>query len=204
MFDRTAGAFAALLCRNVAAASIAGGSPYAHAPSSAVLSASAAPAQVPKAVAPISEAPPLPDIALNTSPAVPGAVPGGQPGGLIGGIPNSLPGPPPPAAAPEPATPAVTPRLKVGGNVEAARLVHEVTPEYPRVAKMGRVSGTVRMNAIIAKDGKVEHLTVISGHPLLVQSAMDAVKQWVYKPTYLNGAPAEVETEIDVNFTLAG
>ena len=166
-----------------------------------------APAQVPKSVAPIMEAPALADIAQNTTPAVPGGVPGGQPGGLIGGIPNSLPGPPPPRAASEPpkaAAPAETPRLKVGGNVEAARLVHEVKPAYPRLAKEGRVSGTVRMNAVIDKDGKVENLTIISGHPLLVPSAMDAVKQWVYKPTYLNGVPAEIETEIDVHFTLAG
>jgi len=166
-----------------------------------------APAPVPKTLAPIMEAPALPDIAHNTVPAVPGGVPGGQPGGLIGGIPNSSPGPPPPRAAPEPAKPAApaeTPRLKVGGNVEAARLVNEVKPAYPRLAKEGRVSGTVRMNAVIDKDGKVEHLTIISGHPMLVPAAMDAVKQWVYKPTYLNGVPAEVETEIDVNFTLAG
>ena len=81
-------------------------------------------------------------------------------------------------------------------------LVRKVAPVYPPLARQTRVSGTVRLRATIGKDGAVQQLEVLSGHPLLVQSAMDAVKQWRYKPTLLNGAPVEVDTEIDVNFSL--
>jgi protein TonB len=77
-----------------------------------------------------------------------------------------------------------------------------VTPSYPPLARQARVSGTVRFNAKISKEGRIEDLTLISGHPLLVQAATEAVRQWVYKPTLLNGEPVEVLTTIDVNFTL--
>ncbi len=87
--------------------------------------------------------------------------------------------------------------------MEAARLIREVQPEFPVLARDARIGGTVRLKAIIARDGKVEDLSLISGQPLLVQAAMDAVKQWLYKPTYLNGTPVEVSTEVDVNFRLA-
>jgi periplasmic protein TonB len=70
-------------------------------------------------------------------------------------------------------------------------------------AKQARIQGVVRLNAVIAKDGTISDLSVISGHPLLVPSALDSVKQWIYQPTLLNGNPVEVTTEIDVNFTLA-
>jgi protein TonB len=162
-----------------------------------------APTQVPQTQ--IAAAPTLTDIASNAG--VPGGVPGGQFGGMTGGIANSLAGPPPPPPAPAPPAKAPEPtapvRLKVGGSVEAAKLMREVTPTYPRLAKEARVNGTVSMKAIIAKDGSVKDLQVISGHPLLIPAAMDAVKKWLYQPTLLNGVPAEVETEIDVHFTLA-
>jgi protein TonB len=92
----------------------------------------------------------------------------------------------------------------VGGQVEQAKLIFKPSPEYPPLAKMARIQGTVRLEAIIAKDGPIQDLKVLSGHPLLVKSALDAVKQWRYQPTLLNGEPVEVITEIDVNFTLAG
>ncbi|MBV8847866.1 MAG: energy transducer TonB [Bryobacterales bacterium] len=151
----------------------------------------------------IAAAPSLGDI--GSTAGAPSGVPGGQVGGMIGGIANSLPGPPatPPPPPAKPAEPAAPARIRVGGNVAAAKLLHEVTPAYPKLAKEARVNGVVRMKAVIAKDGTVEDLQVLSGHPLLVPAAMDAVKKWVYKPTYLNGLPAEVETEIDVKFTLA-
>jgi protein TonB len=95
-------------------------------------------------------------------------------------------------------------RITVGGNVEQARLVHEVLPAYPSMAKDSRVQGTVRLDALIAPDGTVEHLTATSGHPLLVPAAINAVRQWIYRPTLLNGKPVEVETDIDVVFKLAG
>ncbi len=93
-------------------------------------------------------------------------------------------------------------RIRVGGNVQAANLVTKVTPVYPALAKQARIQGTVRFSAVLGKDGSVVNLQLISGHPLLIAPAQDAVKQWVYKPTLLNGAPVEVLTQIDVNFTL--
>jgi protein TonB len=90
----------------------------------------------------------------------------------------------------------------VGGNVQQAMLVSQPRPVYPPLAKQARISGTVRFTAIIGRDGSIQNLTLVSGHPLLVQSATEAVKQWRYKPTLLNGEPVEVVTQIDVNFTL--
>ena len=84
--------------------------------------------------------------------------------------------------------------------MQAAKLVHQVLPEYPKLASVAHVHGTVQLHAIIAKDGTVKNLTVISGQPLLIPAAVDAVKQWVYRPTVLNGLPIEIETEIAVNF----
>jgi protein TonB len=74
---------------------------------------------------------------------------------------------------------------------------------YPPLARQARISGVVKFNAVIAKDGTIQNLTMISGHPLLVQAATEAVRQWVYQPTQLNGEPVEVITTIDVNFTLS-
>jgi protein TonB len=93
--------------------------------------------------------------------------------------------------------------LRVGGNVQAVNLINKITPMYPPLAKQARIQGTVRFNATIAKDGTVKNLEIVSGHPLLAEAAQEAVKQWVYKPTLLNGQPVEVETQIDVNFTLS-
>jgi protein TonB len=74
---------------------------------------------------------------------------------------------------------------------------------YPPLARQARIQGTVRLQAIIAKDGTIQSLEVVSGHPLLVQSALDAVRQWRYQPTLLNGEPVEVSTTVDVIFTLS-
>src|ERR1700690_2801687 len=102
-------------------------------------------------------------------------------------------------AAPSTATPA---RVRVGGAVQAGKILRQVTPLYPAIAKQARISGQVRLEAIIAKNGRIENLQVTSGHPLLVQAALEAVRQWVYRPTLLNGEPVEVVTLIDVNFGL--
>jgi protein TonB len=91
----------------------------------------------------------------------------------------------------------------VGGNVQAANLIKKVTPVYPPLAKQARIQGKVILSAVISKDGTIQDLKVISGHPLLIPSALEAVKQWVYQPTLLNGEPVEVSTQIDVNFTLS-
>jgi len=106
------------------------------------------------------------------------------------------------SAAPPP--PKVTPkRINVGGQVQSAKLVNQVRPIYPPLAKQARISGTVRLHAIISKDGSIQQLEMVSGHPLLVQAALDAVRQWRYQPTLLNGEPVEVETFIEVVFTLS-
>ena len=169
-----------------------------------------APKAVPKEIAVIKEEelPPPSAGAVGVVGGVPGGVPGGTPGGVIGGIigsvPSAAPPPPPPppvkAEAPKPVTPQ---RIRVGGNVQQAKLLNQPRPVYPPLAKQARIQGVVRLNAIISKDGTIQNLSVISGHPLLVPAAMEAVKQWRYAPTLLNGEPVEVVTQIDVNFTLS-
>jgi len=137
-----------------------------------------------------------PDMGTGMIGGVPGGVAGGSSGGVLGGVIGGAGNAPPP--------PKVTPkRVTVGGNVQAARLVNRVQPIYPPLARQTRISGTVKLHAIIGKNGAVEQLQVVSGHPLLVQSALDAVRQWRYQPTLLNGDPVEVDTEIDVIFSLA-
>lgn len=93
-------------------------------------------------------------------------------------------------------------RVRMGENVAAAKLVKKVQPSYPIAAWQGRIQGVVRLHAIIGKDGSVMQLEVISGHPLLLEAALDAVRQWVYQPTLLEGKPVEVDTTIDVIFQL--
>lgn len=93
-------------------------------------------------------------------------------------------------------------RLKVGGTVQAANLIRQVKPVYPQLARQTRISGAVRFTAVISRDGTIQNLQLISGHPLLIAAAQEAVKQWLYKPTLLNGEPVEVVTQIDVNFVL--
>lgn len=108
----------------------------------------------------------------------------------------------PPAPPPPPAMPAPPGSIRMGGNIAAANLVTKVDPVYPPLALQARVEGTVRFNATIGKDGHIENLALVSGHPLLVGPAQQAVQQWVYRPTLLNGQPVQVITTIDVNFTL--
>jgi periplasmic protein TonB len=158
-----------------------------------------APTVIPKTITKIKDQPQAANVGVVGG--VSGGVPGGQMGGVMGGIIGGVMGGPPPPPPPKPVTPQ---RIRVGGQVEQAKQIYAPTPEYPPLAKMARIQGTVRLEAIIAKDGTIQDLKVLSGHPLLVKSALDAVKQWRYQPTLLNGEPVEVVTEIDVNFTLAG
>ena len=83
-------------------------------------------------------------------------------------------------------------------------LIHRVQPEYPQLARQARIQGTVVLRAVISREGRIENLQVLSGHPLLVPAALDAVRQWRYRPYSLNEQPVEVETQITVNFTLTG
>lgn len=93
-------------------------------------------------------------------------------------------------------------RIRIGGNVQSAKLKIKPAPVYPPLAKQSRIQGTVRFDVVIAKDGAVKNLQLVNGHPLLVEAAQQAVQQWVYEPTWLNGQPVEVATRVDVNFTL--
>ena len=93
-------------------------------------------------------------------------------------------------------------RIAIGGNVQAAGLINRVQPVYPEEASKEKISGTVKLHVVIAKDGKIQQIQVVSGHPLLVQAAIDAVRQWQYQPTLLNGQPVEVDTQVDVVFSL--
>src|ERR1700690_4279280 len=127
---------------------------------------------------------------------VPGGIPGGQMGGVIGGIISSTPG-----AVPKVETP---PRVRVSQGVSQGLLVRKVNPTYPPLARQARISGSVLLQAEISKEGSIENLHLISGHPMLAPAAIEAVKQWKYKPYILNGEPVEVETQITVNFTLSG
>jgi periplasmic protein TonB len=110
---------------------------------------------------------------------------------------TGLGGPPPPAPKPAPVQP-----LRVGGNLQEGKLIKKVTPLYPAAAKIGRIQGTVRFEATISKTGTIRNLQVVNGPLALIQAATDAVKQWVYLPTLLNGDPIEVVTQIEVTFSL--
>ncbi|HXN65900.1 MAG TPA: energy transducer TonB [Candidatus Acidoferrales bacterium] len=113
----------------------------------------------------------------------------------FGGAPPSLPQPPAPAAKP------LAPVRRSEG-VQAALLIHRVEPEYPALARQARVEGTVELHAVIARDGAIEFLEALNGHPLLVKAALDAVQQWRYRPTMLGTEAVEVDTYITVHFVL--
>ena len=165
-----------------------------------------APKTIPKEIAIIKEEELPPSTGVGgVVGGVPGGVPGGTMGGVLGGIIGSVPSaaPPPPPPPKIEKKEVVPQRIKVGGNVQQAMLIAQPRPIYPPLAKQARIQGVVELNAIIGKDGTVQNLTVAKGHPLLVQAALDAVRQWRYKPTLLNGEPVEVQTTIDVNFTLS-
>jgi protein TonB len=127
---------------------------------------------------------------------VPGGVPGGSMGGVIGSVLSATP-----VAVPKMATPQ---RVRVSSGVSSGLLIRKVSPTYPPLARQARIQGTVILQAQISKDGSIQNLQLISGHPMLAPAAIEAVKQWKYKPYLLNGEPVEVETQVQVNFTLAG
>jgi protein TonB len=163
------------------------------------------PARIPRTIAMIVDPPP------NGVPAgYSGGIPNtGLPAGMYGeasGVitPAELPPPPQPATATAEKAAAPKPKqINIGGNVLEGKLVKRVMPEYPALARQARISGTVRLLGVVGRDGLVRELKIISGHPLLIQSAVNAVRQWVYSPTYLNGEAVEVMAPIEVHFTLA-
>jgi periplasmic protein TonB len=156
------------------------------------------PTKIPQKVQMIKEdeAPPPSMATAGVVGGVPGGVPGGQMGGIIGGIVSSTP-----MAVPKVATPQ---RVRVSSGVSTGLLVRKVNPNYPPLARQARIQGTVILQAEISKTGDIQNLRLISGHPMLAPAAIEAVKQWKYKPYLLNGEPVEVETQVQVNFTLSG
>jgi protein TonB len=154
------------------------------------------PSKIPNKVQMIREDEAPPDLGAGGVPGgVPGGIPGGSVGGVIGGILNST------ATAPKIAVPV---RVRVSQGVSTGLLIKKVTPNYPQLAKQARIQGTVVLQAEISKEGTIQNLQLISGHPMLAPAAIEAVKQWRYKPYLLNGEPVAVETQVVVNFSLSG
>jgi len=156
------------------------------------------PTKIPEKVQMIKEdeAPPPVMSAAGVVGGVPGGVPGGSMGGVIGGIISSTP-----VAVPKVATPQ---RVRVSQGVTQGLLILKIQPAYPPLARQARIQGSVLLQAEISKDGTIQNLRLISGHPMLAPAAIEAVKQWRYKPYILNGEPVAVETQVEVNFTLSG
>jgi protein TonB len=123
---------------------------------------------------------------------VEGGVVGGVQGGIVGGLSEAPPPPPPPPTAP----------VRVGGNIKAPQKIKDVKPVYPAIAQSARVQGVVIIEATIGPNGQVQEAKVLRSIPLLDQAALDAVRQWVFTPTLLNGVPVPVIMTVTVNFTL--
>jgi protein TonB len=152
------------------------------------------PTKIPEKVKIIQEEEQPPQMA-GVSGGVPGGVPGGSMGGVIGGIIGTST-----AAVPK----VAVSKMRVSAGVTAGLKISGRDPVYPPLARTARVSGTVILHAIISKEGNIEGLTLMSGSPMLAQAAMDAVKQWRYKPYLLNGEPIELDTTVEVHFNLGG
>jgi periplasmic protein TonB len=157
-----------------------------------------APASIPKTIS-IDNSAPEPDLGGVVG-GVAGGVPGGQLGGSLGGVlggtGTSVPIPPPPPRA------AAKRIVRVGSTLKAPRQTYSVQPDYPVLAKQERIWGTVVVDAVIDEHGNVVQAHVVSGHPLLIKAALNAVLQWKYEPTLLNGTPVAIEMEVNVNFKL--
>lgn len=168
-------------------------------------------------VIPLS-APDQPRMIVDPLPA-PGEVYPGNEVGVVGGTRTGVPGAvadlfrsltaataPPKPVAPVSAAPAVTPappvRIRAGGLVVLGEPIRRVEPHYPRIAIAARIAGTVELEGVVAVDGRIRELTVKKGHPLLAPAAVEAVRQWIYRPTTLNGEPVEVIAPISVTFRL--
>jgi len=156
------------------------------------------PTKIPEKVQMIKEdeAPPPVTSMAGVVGGVPGGIPGGQMGGVIGGIISSTP-----VAVPKVAAPT---RVRVSQGVIQGSRTRYVQPTYPPLARQARIQGAVILQAEISKDGTIQNLRLVSGHPMLAPAAIEAVKQWRYRPYLLNGEAVEVETQITVNFSLSG
>jgi protein TonB len=155
-----------------------------------------APSFVPKAVVIASDAAPPEDAFGGVPGGVPGGIPGGQIGGIFGGVSNGPPAPAAPVAAP------VGPKkpVRIGGALKAPRLLSGPAPEYPILAQQSHIQGVVVIDAIIDEHGNVVQEHAISGNPLLIPAAMDAVSKRKYEPTVLDGQPTPVALKVEVSF----
>jgi periplasmic protein TonB len=160
-----------------------------------------APSRIPGKVQMIreEEAPPPDFSSGGVVGGVPGGIPGGQLGGVIGGIISSTAN----AAVIPKIAPAMPRRVVISQGVTRGLLLSKIEPVYPRLARDARVQGEVVLAAIISREGTIEHLTLVSGHPMLVPAAIEAVQKWRYRPYLLNGQPIEVESTITVTFLLS-
>jgi protein TonB len=157
-----------------------------------------APSAIPKQVAMLKEEDQAPDLGVGVTGGVPGGVPGGQAGGVIGGILSSTPKsyiPPAPTSMPKAP-------IRVGGRVMAPRVIIAPDPVYPSLAKQARIFGDVVIDSVIDVHGNVVEMQVLSGHPLLVPAALDALRKWKYQPTILNDEPVPVQLVVTIKFRL--
>lgn len=160
-----------------------------------------APRVIPKEVQIIKEAPLPPDMeGGGVAGGVPGGVAGGSMGGVIGGVIGGMSSAIPAPLAPKSSGPKAP--VRVGGRVKEPRLITRVDPIYPALAKQTHMQGSVVIDAIIDEHGEVVEMKVVSGPPLLIQAAMDAVRRWRYEPTYLNEEPVPVQLNVTVTFRL--
>jgi protein TonB len=156
---------------------------------------------IPSPVRKTQETPPPPvDTTTGAVGGVPGGVVGGVPGGVLSAVLGNTDSVPVLAKTPQP-TP--NKRMRVASRVAAANLIHDVAPIYPPEAGRARIEGTVVLLALIGKDGTVRDVRVQSGAPLLAQAAIDAVRQWRYRPYLLNGDPVEIDSQITITFNLS-
>lgn len=157
------------------------------------------PTRIPREVEMIreEEAPP-PAISGGVVGGVPGGIPGGQLGGVIGGIISA-------SSSPISMIPKLEPvkRIRVSQGISQGMVVRKIEPAYPKLALVARVTGVVLLKAVIDREGVITEIQVISGHPILAPAAIEAVKQWRYRPYLLNGQPVEVETNITVTFQIS-
>jgi protein TonB len=153
------------------------------------------PTRIPKKIEMIKEEEAPPPMSSGVVGGVPGGIPGGQLNGVIGGIISSNSNIPVAALVPK--------RIRVSQGVIQGQCIHKVEPIYPKIALSARIQGQVLLRAVINKNGEVTELQVISGHPMLIPAAVEAVKQWRYRPYLLNGEAVEVETTITVTFNIA-
>jgi periplasmic protein TonB len=158
-----------------------------------------APHSIPRTVRIMNETEPPPQVSYNTDPGVDGGT-GGSKDGVWRALNDSLNRAVPTPVAPPPTT---TREFRTSSILQGS-LIRRVEPTYPPLARQARIQGTVVLAAVISKAGTIEDLKLLSGHPMLVSAAIDAVKQWRYRPYILNGDVIEVDTQITVNFVLGG